>query len=196
MLIAHGIHIDQRDELGDTPFFWAVFFGNESLVDLFLEQKADANVPVNGCDARNPGLPLKFAIRNGFTSIALKLITHGADLNSPLWGGTASLNLAAEMGDVGVIKALLARGVKINAGHGETLLGLAVCGNSPEAVRLLIANGANLQTNILSGNNNSSLFHLWAKNGVNTNIADEMLLAGYDLKCDQSQRADSLACGR
>jgi ankyrin repeat protein len=56
-----------------------------------------------------------------------------------------------------------------------------VGGDSPESVRLLIANGANLQTKMQTqSGGGTTLFHLWAKQG-NTNIADQLLAAGCDV---------------
>jgi len=62
-----------------------------------------------------------------------------------------------------------------------TCLDIAVKGNSSEAVRLLIANGANIQTQQRTHSwTNTTLFHLWAEGSGNTNIADQLLAAGCD----------------
>jgi len=188
LLIAHGADVNARDEMDNTPLLWAAFFGHEPMVDLLLAHKADVNALGNKGNAASSlysTMSLELAIRNGFSSIALKLITNGADLAPHDWWQNSPLHIATEKTNIEVMKALLSHAAKIDStrciGNNQTPLDIAICGDSPEAVDLLIAHGASLETQICQLNGGKmTLFHLWAERGSNTNIAARLLSAGCD----------------
>jgi len=184
---------DALDDVGNTPLSWAVFFGHGKMVEVLLRNKA--NKEITGRADRNfydggRNTPLDFAIERGFTSIAEMLIADGANLNTNpnkigACAGATPIHVAASLGNADVIKLLLAHGADVNARErwpqtspfGTSALDLAVAGDSPESVRLLIANGASLEAEMSGGD---TLFHLWAEKG-NPAIADQLLAAGCDI---------------
>jgi ankyrin repeat protein len=186
-LLSKQANPDARDELGNTPLYWAAFLGHGEVVDVLLRHQANMEVQGNtvwtslGNGAKNT--PLDFAIQQGFTAIAVRLIANGANLTPNNWNGTP-LHEAAKTGNVEVIRSLLAHGANVNALAGNAKaspLDIAVGGDSPASVRLLIANGASLQTKMQTeSGGGTTLFHLWANQG-NTNIADQLLAAGGDV---------------
>jgi cytohesin len=192
-LIANQADVNAQDDIANSPLHWAAFYGREDLVKLLLEHKANIDLEGNTqgnnqyiSDTSDIATPLDFAIRNGFTEIATMLITNGANLGSHTWWNDTPLHIATSKENVELMKLLLSHGANINAGRAanykQSPLDIAVCGNSPEAVRLLIASGASLQTRMQTHNGGSTtLFHLWAESGGNTNIANQLLAAGCNL---------------
>ena len=97
----------------------------------------------------------------------------------PLHNATAKENLE-------LMKLLISRGANINALRGanyrQSPLDIAVGGDSPGAVQLLLTNGASLQTQMQThSGGKTTLFHLWAAGTGNTNIAEQLLAAGCDV---------------
>ncbi len=186
ILLSNQANPDVQDDIGNTPLLWATYFGHTNLVELLLRHKADmdikGNTELNTLGA-GEDTPLDFAIQQGFTSIAVILITNGANLGPHKYYADTPLHIATSKGKVEVVKLLLARGANVNALSGASWtdkvspLDIAVQGDSPEIVRLLITNGASLQTKMAGG---GTLFHLWAKNG-NPAIAHQLLTAGFDV---------------
>jgi ankyrin repeat protein len=202
LLTAKQADVDAQDESSNTPLLWASFFGNGPLVDLLLKNKASMNIiGSNGGFSAAPALDL--AIRNGYTSIAIQLITNGADLGGHAWWRNTPLHIATEKENVEVMKALLAHGAVVNVKRGanykQSPLDIAVCGNSPQAVELLISHEASLETQMTTHNGKkNTLFHLWAERGGNTNIAEKLLLAGCNLNATngEGQTPLHIAIGR
>jgi ankyrin repeat protein len=188
------------DDVGHTPLSWAAFLGHSKVVAVLLQHKP--NIDLTGSSPTidgfgNAGItPLYFAIQQGFTSISAMLITNDANLGANPNGigtsaGETPLHVAASFGNADVIKLLLAHGADVNARErwpqtspfGISALDIAVKGDSPESVRLLIANGASLETQMDGG---VTLFDLWASNG-NPAIADQLLAAGCDINAKNDE---------
>jgi ankyrin repeat protein len=191
MLISSNATLDARDDISNTPLLWAAYFGHADMVALLLRHKA--NMDIQGDTVFNSGnfggndTPLDLAIEQGFNSIAAMLITNGANLGSHKFYSDSPLHLATSKENVELMKRLIAYGANVNARSQAswtmplTCLDIAVRGNSPEAVSLLIASGASIQTQQRTHSwTNTTLFHLWAEGSGNTNIADQLLAAGCD----------------
>lgn len=96
---------------------------------------------------------LFLACRSGDGATVEHLLANGADVNTPHMGNLP-LNYAASMGDLPLIKLLLAKGAQVNGvsegpalmqsweGYRRTALMSAVIHSKPEAVSLLLQNGA------------------------------------------------------
>jgi ankyrin repeat protein len=186
-LLSHQANRDAQDELGHTALCWAAYLGHDKVVEVLLRHKANMNLV--GGQLSTPVIsdwnsPLDFAIQQGFTPIALRLIANGAEINSTNGIAATPLHFAAIAGNTEIIAALLAHGAKIVArisSEKQTPLDYAVGGDSPESVRLLIANGASLHTETYAADG-GNLFHLWASKSWNSNanpaVADQLLAAG------------------
>lgn len=125
MLISNQADVNAQDDIANSPLHWAAFFGNEDLVVLLLQHKANIDLEGNTqgnnqyvSDTSDITTPLDFAIRNGFTSIATMLITNGANLGSHTWWGDTPLHIATGNGNVVLMKSLLLHGANINPVRG------------------------------------------------------------------------------
>ena len=134
--------IDAASRRGDTALMGSSKRGDEEVVDILLEHRANTNV----FDFEHGNTPLRLAGEEGFLSIVLKLIAHGAKLDTlDILGDTALIRTAAR-GKSKVVEALLAAGAKINivGAGGMTALAWAVYWNELPTVQALLAGAANL----------------------------------------------------
>jgi ankyrin repeat protein len=90
-----------------------------------------------------PHTPLFRAVKHGNLSAARQLLESGADPDES-GNDRAPLRVAAERGDVPMLRLLLERGAQVNGGtaHGWTALAAAALANHVDAVRVLLAAGA------------------------------------------------------
>jgi len=187
ILLSNQANFDAQDELGHTALCWAAYLGYDKVVEVLLRHRANMNLV--GGQLSTPVIsdwnsPLDFAIQQGFTPIAVRLIANGANINSTNGYAATPLHFAAIAGNTEIINELLAHGAKIDArisSEKQTPLVYAVGGDSRESVRLLIANGASLQTETYAADG-GNLFHLWASKSWNSKanpaVADQLLAAG------------------
>jgi ankyrin repeat protein len=153
-------------------FFKAVKFDNVRTVQALLQRGFDPNtvnpegVPALMLAVREPSLKvaellaswpntktelrndkdesvLMLAALNGHFSLVQKLVEHDADVNKPGW---APLHYAASAGHVQIVEYLLEHSAYIDAEspNGTTPLMMAAMYGNPEAVKMLIQEGADL----------------------------------------------------
>ncbi len=111
-------------------------------------------------DGESPEAALYAAARNGRVDRALALLDAGADASAPPPAGARDQRslpvLAAVLPDLRLLRALIARGVDLNAAHAGMTPLLAATRDSwhgrPEAVMTLLANGADPRVRDLEGN--------------------------------------------
>lgn len=126
--------------------FQAIDSGNEQIVDKYIANKGDLNIV-----DKNQWTPLLNSIIAGKITIALKLLNAGANPNTYDKNGTPLLNSAVfysrkNKGYSILIKALLNKGADVTAvdASGNTPLHEAAASASPEVVKLLLDNDANI----------------------------------------------------
>jgi cytohesin len=138
--------------------------------------------------------PLHMAARTGQREMADLLLSNGADVNGQVEGGWTPLHEAARSGHENVAKLLIARGAVVNARMtppehetirndlhaphaqvGTTPLHLAV--NYPEVVKVLVANGADINA---KDERDETPIHLAATEG-DKQVVDLLLAAGADI---------------
>jgi len=147
------------------------------------ETPADAPAPADDPEARNRALYA--AARNGRVEQALALLDAGADphaLPAPEDRDRRTLPmLAALLPDLRLLRALIERGVDLNAAQGGTTPLLVATRDSwhgrPEAVMMLLANGADPRQTDADGN--TPLHH--AARSVDPGVAALLRDAGADL---------------
>ncbi|MGE3309781.1 MAG: ankyrin repeat domain-containing protein [Limisphaerales bacterium] len=184
-LLDHGA----KTSLGTqtTPLHAAAQAGHKAMVELLLARGA----PVDARTVRGE-TPLHLAARAGFVAISEVLLAHKADPNaaaprgqneggfSRLWMNGAPLNAAVGLNRLDLMQLLLDKGADPNNrddGEGQTKdsgyppLRFAT---SPEAVRLLLARGADPN---LPGSNGTTLLHQAAASG-DLAIVEILLQAG------------------
>ncbi len=161
-----GANINLKDRQGYTALHRAIQVGHIQAVDVLLDGRCDANI------ANKEGwTPLFTAIFGNSTVINIdKLLKHGASVNykdlngvKPLQlalekgqadvillllenGATGDIILAAEMGNIEVVKKLMETMIEEDINHqdvkGETALHKACAKNKVDIVAYLIENGA------------------------------------------------------
>jgi ankyrin repeat protein len=136
----------------------AVVSGTARQVKKLIDEGAD----INGIEVAESRTPLTAAIDHGKTDIALLLLQLGADPTArpkKNWKPESPLHLAAQRGNLDVVRELIARGVNVNAvitPHngfaGRTPLMNAADGGQLEVVRFLIEHGADVSARDQRGN--------------------------------------------
>ena len=118
------------------------------------------------------------AALNGNTAQVATALTRGMPVNQTDTGGNNALMAASFNGHIETMKALIDAGADVNqTGHeGATPL-IAACGPFPEAVRLLLENGA--EVNAVDSNEHFSALMYAAVGGLSP-IVDILLEAGAD----------------
>jgi len=147
--------------------------GNLTVIQSLLSQRSPLETTTHGAS------PLHFACYHEYPAIVTVLLEYGISVNArtiktcdfPLgknlknnWGGTTALMLAAYKGNMAIVKALLARGARINDqdDRGQTALHYAILGDSwplqpisrayKQVIQALLAAGANPRLQDEQGN--------------------------------------------
>jgi ankyrin repeat protein len=122
-----------------VPLIEAVKQGNTATLRALLAKKADAN------EAEPDGTTaLHWAAHLGDATAADLLLKAGANAKAVTRNGATPFGLACYKGNAGVIERLLAAGEDANAiVTGEPVLMMAARAGNPQAVKVLLAHGAN-----------------------------------------------------
>jgi ankyrin repeat protein len=142
LLLDRGANVNAKDAVhGQTALMWAVLENHADVVDLLLARGADINAHTNvtitkgeyvaarsaaasgqgiirqrALPTPNGGMtPLLFAIRDGNSPMAHRLLEHGAGINESSGNHTTPLMIALLNGQVGIATDLLAKGADPNA---------------------------------------------------------------------------------
>ncbi|KAM9339302.1 uncharacterized protein asb2a.1 [Symphorus nematophorus] len=147
LLIKHGADINSQAADGATGLYEAAKNGHEDVVELLLSQNADANKP-----GKTGLLPLHIAAQRGSDTIVSMLIpaTSKARVRR---AGISPLHVAAERTRDDVLESLIEAGFDVNAqlsaersklyeDRRRTALYFSVINNNVDAVRMLLAAGA------------------------------------------------------
>lgn len=165
-LIGSGVRVGAFDSLSYmTPLHRAAMEGQKSAVELLLAEDAPINerdIPLN--------TPLTYAVINNHKDIAELLIDNGANVNAKNNDGQTpleiaqrrnlreivellakvpdipSIHVAAQLGDMDKVKALLEEGADVNAKdeNGMTPLLLAISNKQVDLAKFLIEKGADI----------------------------------------------------
>jgi ankyrin repeat protein len=143
-------HVDVNARYGDgsTALAWAAYKNDAAMADLLIRAGADVNA------ANDDGAtPLHLACRNRSAPMVERLLATGANANAKLLSGETVLMTCARTGEAAAVKALLGHKADPNlkeSAHGQTALMWAAAQSHSEAVRLLIAAGADIRARSLS----------------------------------------------
>lgn len=139
-LIRCGAQVDATDNEGLTPLYIACQKGHYDVVKFLLAQGAQVS------KRDNQGLtPLLTAAEHKRLKIILTLVIHGADVNmANLDGGGTALHLAAEDGNLEIVKLLLRLDARVHTAtpKGETAFSFASFFGHADVVQELVKAGA------------------------------------------------------
>jgi uncharacterized protein len=164
-LLARGADVDARErERGQTALMWAAAGRHAGAVKVLLERGADLNaVSTAGFT------PLLFAAREGDAASVQLLVAAGSRINDTTADGESALLIASASvagltardyrlvpepsGHEAVAILLIERGANVNQADkfGMTALHHAVETKKPALLKTLIANGANLNAQLVQG---------------------------------------------
>lgn len=142
---------------GATALQWAVYRDDSEMADALIGAGANVNLA-----NREGATPMYLASLHGSAGMIEKLLKAGADVNQLGPEGETPLMLASRSGNLEAMRVLLDHHADVNAKdklRGTTALMWAVDQSHPEAVQLLIQNGANVaaQTDIDTRNARNNL---------------------------------------
>ncbi|MDB5923311.1 MAG: Pfs, and Ankyrin domain protein [Betaproteobacteria bacterium] len=146
-LVLRKAAVNARNGKSERPLTFSVSSANAPLVELLLKQGAEVNY--TDVDGRSP---LSIAVQKGDVQLVRLLLRAKARMPSEgQWSSTRMLTTAGELGNVTVIEVLLNNGAAINGkdGFGRTALIAAIIAGQLDAVKALLAHGADSRAQYL-----------------------------------------------
>ncbi len=143
-LVARGADVNAAQGDGMTALHWAALNGAIDVMNAVLEARAtpDPLTRVGGYT------PLHLASSRGHATAVTRLLAAGSKPAAVTATGVQPIHLAAQAGDPHAIQSLLDRGADVNAvdqTHGRTPLVFAASQNRLDAMKMLLAKGANVR---------------------------------------------------
>ena len=140
-LLKKGADVNEAQGDGTTALHWAAMKGDAELARMLIYAGANLRATTR----LGSYSPLYLAAKGGHAEIVAALLAAGADANAATSSGATPLMIAAAAGDTRTMTSLVENGADINAkdsAKGETALMFAAGFNRAEAVKLLLARGA------------------------------------------------------
>ncbi|MFI5179121.1 MAG: ankyrin repeat domain-containing protein, partial [Vicinamibacterales bacterium] len=142
-LIAQGADVNAAQGDGMTALHWSSLNGDVPMMNALFAAGAKAD-PLTRIGSYTP---LHLASSRGHAAAVARLLDAGSNATAVTSTGVQPIHLAAQAGSADALKALIDHGADVNARdetHGRTPLVFAVSEDRVEAMKLLIAKGANL----------------------------------------------------
>lgn len=143
-LLKKGLDVNEPQGDGTTALHWAAIKGDAELAQMLIY--AGANI--RATTRLGAYTPLYLAAKGGYSAVVAALVAAGADVKVTTTNGTTPLMIAAAAGDTKTVQTLVENGSDINAkdtARGETALMFAAGFDRVDAVKLLLARGADHQ---------------------------------------------------
>ncbi|KAJ9664592.1 hypothetical protein H2201_005104 [Coniosporium apollinis] len=145
-LVEEGVDINESDEKGTGPLYYALDNKHIHIVELLLGNGADVNV-----QGGHFGNALQAASSNSNKEVVELLLSKGADVNAQGGEYSNALQVASYYGYREVVELLLSNSADVNAqgGYYGNALQAASSNSNKEVVELLLSEGADV--NALGG---------------------------------------------
>ncbi len=183
VLVRKGVDVNAAQGDGMTALHWAASRGDSTLALVLLQARAS----VTATTRIGAYTPLHIAAQNASASVVRALLRAKADARAVTSEGVTAMHLAAMGGDTTIIAALQQAGADVNAveqNFGETPLMVAAARGRANAVRALIARGADwrrvgkttdpmasaAQDRVAKQQRNATLAKLREQQGATTNL--------------------------
>ncbi len=140
-LLKKGFDVNEAQGDGTTALHWAAIKGDAELAQMLIYAGANLRATTR----IGAYTPLYLAAKGGHSAIVAALLAAGADPTAVTSNGTTPLMIAAAAGDTRSMTSLIENGSVVNAkdqAKGETALMFAAGFNRTDAVKLLLARGA------------------------------------------------------
>src|SRR6185369_2730989 len=175
-LIRNGASIESKDDEGNTLLKYAIEKKCESLVDLLLASRANANAPA--IDGRTPFMS---AVSSGSVELVQRLIAGGSDVNFKDKFRQPALFYA---NDLAMVKILVEAGAEVNVADHIKMTPLihAVMGCDEELIDYLLDHGADVKAR-----NSIGVTPLHAALCGNPGVIQSLVSAGANINAQDNE---------
>jgi ankyrin repeat protein len=180
-IFTEGVENEQSDLLGRTAIHFAAMTGNMEL----LQYESFSQYDFNARDWRNR-IPLHYAIMAGKTEVVVHLIDHeGAEINSTDCFGYNAITIAAEVGNLEILKLLIDKGGHIvDDRNGYPPLLIALQRNKIDFFNSFLSSTPQAHS---WSKNDSTLLHYAAQLGY-SKVIDSLVADFADLNANASDK--------
>ncbi|KAJ9634654.1 hypothetical protein H2199_008939 [Coniosporium tulheliwenetii] len=184
-LVEEGVDINESDEKGTGPLYYALDNKHIHIVELLLGNGADVNV-----QGGHFGNALQAASYYGYREVVELLLSKGADVNAQGGYYGNALQAASFNGNKEVVELLLSKGADVNAQggkYGNALQAASFNGNK-EVVELLLSEGADVNA---QGGEYSNALHAASYYGYRE-VVELLLSKGADVNAQGGYYGNAL----
>ena len=183
ILLGHEAAINQRDDQGCTPLWYACHRKQTEFVTYLLNTNSGADIGLKLDIGDISGkTPLHVAAGYGFGDIVTNLLKFGCPIDVKTSEGYEALHLAPMKGEAGIIRVLVDHRADVNAitSDGSTAIALAARGGHLDTVRTLMYLKADVEAENRVGmrplheackENHRDVIEILLQKGVRTDVA-------------------------
>ena len=148
-LVSKGANVNNRDEKGLTPLFYAIRNQHLDIVKYLVSKNADVYAKTE----KTKITPLVYAIAEGNLDIVKYLFGKFGNLNSEIINNWQPIHCAVNAGRLDIINYFISKGVSVNSTTKEeyTPLYFAIKNKDLKTVKFLISKGADVNFKVKDG---------------------------------------------
>jgi ankyrin repeat protein len=193
LLVAHNADVNAKGPNDWTPLHHAAHDGRLDLVDALLAAGNSGKVKVNVVAQTDMGAtPMFLAAQNCHREVVERFATYSSTLTTRQKDGWAPIHVAASLGHVTILEALLANSaalVDYSSAGGLTSLHIAAQFGHSHVIDVLIKKGA--KVNMEAASDKSTALHLACEQG-HVNVVKQLLANNALIDAQNAQGDTSL----